>query len=151
MVLTWAKLAQVVKRQTRISHQLRHRNPECYLNQKLVKRMIHLSEWVSFHKNKDGQYFKDLYLRIRSMQLITYLTKIIVEYISAHERHKNLNTCIVKPRIRDVSLVIGKALTKLSEPGMIHRGGEWMPSPQRVSSLVLVFPFTTKQHKIVGN
>lgn len=58
------------------------------------------------------------------MQLVIYLTKIIVEFISAHERHKILNTYIVKPRIRDVTLVVGKALTKLSEPGMIHRGGE---------------------------
>lgn len=84
------------------------------------------------------------------MQLITYLTKIIVKSISAHERHKILNTYVVKSRMRDVALVIGKALPKLSEPGMMHSGGE-PPSPQRVSSLVLVFPVTIKQHKIVGN
>lgn len=84
------------------------------------------------------------------MQLITYLTKIIVKSISAHERHKILNTYVVKPRMRDVALVVGKALPKLSEPGMMHRGGD-PPSPQRVSSLVLVFPVTIKQHKIVGN
>lgn len=58
------------------------------------------------------------------MQLIAYLTEIIVKSISAHERHKILHTYIVKPRIRDVALVFGKALTKLSEPGLMHGGGE---------------------------
>lgn len=85
------------------------------------------------------------------MQLITYLIKIIVKSISAHERHKILNTYIVKQKIRDIALLVGKAPTKVLESGMMHRGEERMPSPQRASSLLLVFAVTVKQQKIVGS
>lgn len=57
------------------------------------------------------------------MPIMPYLTKVIVIFIFASEKCKILNTCIVKPRIRNAAFMVGKAPNNLSASGMMHRFG----------------------------